>query len=122
MLPDMSTRFGATAYLPTTKGCCRTRRKTETSCWLLCIRIRAGPSAEAPQHPGFVQGDVVGLVALDFILRLIRRSAVNVAFIIDGSFMHFDDFSAHTPGFRIPAHVIANLERHGHGSVLVRSL
>jgi hypothetical protein len=30
--------------------------------------------------------------------------------------MHFDDFSAYTAGFRIPAHVIANLERLGHGS------
>jgi len=65
---------------------------------LLCFRIRAGPSAEAPQHPGLVQGDVIGLVALDFILRIIRRSTVNVAFIIDGSFMHFDDFfRAHVP-------------------------
>jgi hypothetical protein len=31
MLPDMSTRFGATAYLPTTKARCRTQRKTEFS-------------------------------------------------------------------------------------------
>ena len=57
-----------------------------------------------------MQGDVIGLVALDFILRIIRRSTVNVAFIIDGSFMHFDDFSAHTSGFRIPAHVIADFK------------
>src|SRR5260370_14350557 len=64
---------------------------------------------------------MIGLVALDFILRIIRRSTVNVAFIMDSSFMHFDDFSAHTSSFRIPAHVIANLERLGHCSVLVRS-
>jgi hypothetical protein len=49
------------------------------------------PSAKPPQHPGLVQGDVVGRAALDFILRLIRRSMV--ALIIDGSFMHFDDSS-----------------------------
>jgi hypothetical protein len=36
--------------------------------------------------------------------------------------MHFDDFSAHPPGFRIPAHVIANLERLDHGSVLAASV
>jgi hypothetical protein len=53
--------------------------------------------------PGLVQGDAIGLVALDFILRISRRSTVNVAFIIDGSFMHFDDFSAHTSSFRITA-------------------
>jgi hypothetical protein len=34
--------------------------------------------------------------------------------------MHFDDFPAHSPSFRIPAHVIANLELPGHGSILVR--
>src|SRR5260221_11742591 len=73
------------------------------------------------RSPGLVQGDVIGLVALDFILRIIRRSTVNIAFIFDGSLMHFDDFSAHTSSFRIPAHVIANLERLGHCSVLVRS-
>jgi hypothetical protein len=72
--------------------------------------------------PRLVQSDTIGLVALDFILRIIRRSTADVAFIIDGSFVHFDDFSAHTSGFRIPAHVIGILERLGHGSVLVRSL
>jgi hypothetical protein len=66
-----------------------------------------------------VQGNVIGLVALDFKLRILRRSTVDVALIIDGSLVHFNDFSAHTSGFRIPAHVIANLERFGHGPVLV---
>src|SRR5256885_13470349 len=91
----------------------------ETSCRLLRFRIRAGPSAEAPQHPGLVQGDVIGLVALDFILWILRCSTVDVAFIIDGSLVHFNDFSTHTSGFRIPAHMIANLERFGHSPVLV---
>jgi hypothetical protein len=67
-----------------------------------------------------VQGDVIGLVALDFILWLVRSGTVNVTFVIDGPSMHFDDFSGHPPGFRIPAHVIANLERLDHNSVLVR--
>ena len=39
---------------------------------------------------------------------------VDVAFVIDVPFMDFDDFSAHASGFRIPAHVIANLERLDH--------
>lgn len=73
------------------------------------------------QHRGLVQGDVIGLVALDFILRLVGCSMVDVAFVIDVPFMDFDDFSAHAPGFRIPAHVIANLERLDQRSVLVRS-
>jgi hypothetical protein len=61
-----------------------------------------------------MQGYVIGLVALDFILRFVRRSMMYVAFIIDVSSMHFNYFSAYTPGFRIPAHVIANLERLAH--------
>src|SRR5260370_16089682 len=64
---------------------------------------------------------MIGLVALDSILRIRRRSTLNVAFIIASSFMHFDDFSANTSSFRIPAHVIANLERLGQCSVLVGS-
>src|SRR4249920_3155500 len=86
-----------------------------TPCLSLCFRIRAGHSAETSQHRGLVEGDVIGLVALDFILRLVWGGTVNVTFVIDGSSMHFDDFSAHPPGFRIPAHVIANLERLDHG-------
>lgn len=69
----------------------------EASSWPLCFRIRVGPSAEAPQHPSLVQRYVVGLVALDLVLRLIRRSAMNVAFIIDGPLMHFDDFPRTRP-------------------------
>jgi hypothetical protein len=54
-------------------------------------------SAETSQHCGLVQGDVIGLVALDFILRLVRGSMANVTFVIDVPFMHFDDFSTHPP-------------------------
>jgi hypothetical protein len=78
-------------------------------------------SAEASQHGSLVQGDVIGLVALDFVLRLVRAGTVNVAFVINVSSMDFDDFSAHPPGFRIPAHVIADFECLDHGAVLVRS-
>jgi hypothetical protein len=90
--------------------------KKGTPCLPLCFRIRARQSAEASQHRDLVQGDVIGLVALDFILRLVRCSMVDVAFVIDVPSMDFDDFSAHPPGFRIPAHVIANLERLDHSS------
>ena len=77
-------------------------------------------SAETSQHGGLVQGDVIGLVALDFVLRLVRGGTVNVALVIDILSMDFDDFSAHPPGFRIPAHVIADFECLDHCAVLVR--
>src|SRR5450759_4583118 len=83
-------------------------------CLPLCFRIRARQSAEASQHRRFVQGDVIGLVALDFILRLVRGGMVYVTFVVDVTSVHFDDFPAHPSGFRIPTHVIAYLERLDH--------
>ena len=76
--------------------------KNGNACLPLCFRIRARQSAEASQHRGLVQGDMIGLVALDFILRLVRWSMVDVAFVIDVPSMDFDDFSAHPcrPPFR----------------------
>jgi hypothetical protein len=41
---------------------------------------------------------MIGLIALDFILRVVRCSTVNVAFVIHVLYMDFDDFSAHPPG------------------------
>jgi hypothetical protein len=64
---------------------------------------------------------MIGFVAFDFILRVVKCNMVNVAFVINLPSMDFDDFSAHPPSFRIPAHVIANLECLAQGSVLVRS-
>jgi hypothetical protein len=66
------------------------------------------------QHRRFVQGDVIGLVALDFILRLVRGGMVYVTFVVDVTSVHFDDFPAHPSGFRISTHVIAYLERLDH--------
>jgi hypothetical protein len=59
------------------------------------FHIRAQQSGEASQHRRLVQGDVIGLIALDFILRLVGAGTVNVAFVIDVQSMHFDDFPAH---------------------------
>ena len=78
-------------------------------------------SVDTFQHRGLVQGDVIGLVALDFILRLVPGGMVDVAFVIDVPSMDFDDFSAYPPSFRIPAYVIANLERLDHITLPVRS-
>jgi hypothetical protein len=46
-----------------------------------------------------MQGNVIGLIALDFILRLLWASVVNVTFVVDVASMYFHDFSTHAPGF-----------------------
>ena len=61
-----------------------------------------------------MEGDVVGLVTLDFVLRYAPARMVNVAFVIDVSSVDFDYFSVHPARFRIPAYVIADFERSSH--------
>ena len=68
----------------------------------LCLRTRAQQSTKTSQHRGLVEGDVLGLVALDFVLRFAPARMVNVAFVVDVSSVDFDDFTAHPAGFRIP--------------------
>lgn len=58
----------------------------------------------------FVSRDVVRLVAFDFILRIVRRGVMRVAFVekilgVDG-----DDLSRHPTGLGIPAYVIPDFE------------
>jgi hypothetical protein len=64
--------------------------------------------------------DVVGLVALDFILRFILAGAVHMSFVINILDVDLDYLAAHISGFRIPGHVIANCELLSHEVVSVR--
>src|ERR1043166_3713143 len=64
-------------------------------------------AAKTSQYPAFVQGDIVGLVALDLVLRLILAGVVDVAFVIHVLGVHPDDAAADAPGLGIPADVIA---------------
>jgi len=54
------------------------REERECHVYHCAFEFAPGISAEAPQYCGFVQGNVIGLVALDFILRLGCGCAVNV--------------------------------------------
>ena len=72
-------------------------RKTH-SCHHFIIKL-SPELVEGFQHRGFVQGNVIRLVAFDFVQRLIRAGVVNVAFVVNVASMHFHDFSAHAPGF-----------------------
>ena len=81
-------------------------------------------SAQVPEHGTLVQRDVIGFVALDFVLRLVRRGTVDVALVIDRPCVNLDNCPAHPPGFRIPADMVADLEffRHPHLAAALYSL
>jgi hypothetical protein len=73
------------------------------------------------QRRAFVHGDVIGLIALDFVLRIIRAGVVRVALVIDVLGMHLDDPAADAPGLRVPGHVVADFELSWHdGSPRIR--
>src|SRR5437667_11928698 len=62
------------------------------------------------QRRALVQGDVLGLVALDFILWLSLTRVVGVPFVINVFRVHLDDCPADVPSLRVPGYVIAHLE------------
>ena len=69
-----------------------------------------------------MQRDMIGLVALDCVLRLFRARMVHVAFAGHILPMHPHDASADATSLGIPAHVIADLESLGHGDADSASL
>ena len=60
-----------------------------------------------------MQGDMVGLVALDLILRRILARVVDISFVVHVFRVHFDDAAGDPPGFRAPAYVVMQLESFG---------
>jgi hypothetical protein len=58
--------------------------------------------------------DVIGLAALDLILRLILARVMSVSLVISVLCMNFDNGATDVAGFRMPGHVIADLESFGH--------
>src|SRR5438552_1956021 len=63
-----------------------------------------------PQGGPLVQGDMVGLVAFDFVLGLVLAGVVDVSFVVHVLCVHLDDFPADPPGLRIPAYTVTHLE------------
>jgi hypothetical protein len=57
-----------------------------------------------------MHGDMVGFIAFDFIVRLIRAGMMRVSFVICVLCMDFDNPAADVSGFRIPGDVIADFE------------
>lgn len=76
--------------------------------------MKAKPCAasrwDATQRAALVHGDMVGLVALDLVLGVVFAAMADMALVGYIAGMHFHDVSADMAGFRIPAHVVADLE------------
>jgi len=69
------------------------------------------------QRRTFVHRDVLGLVALDFILWIIRARVMRVSLVIGILGMNPDDLAADMTRLRVPGHVIANFEFSSHDGV-----
>src|SRR5262249_31227717 len=63
-----------------------------------------------PQRFALVQSDVIGLVALDLVLRIVRARMMDVALVAHVGRVDPYDTAADPASFGIPAYVIADLE------------
>jgi hypothetical protein len=63
-----------------------------------------------PQGSTLVQSDMVGFVAFNLVLRIVRTRVMEIAFVIHIPFMHTHDAPADPACFRIPTHLIADFE------------
>jgi hypothetical protein len=70
--------------------------------------------AQAPQGSAFMQGDVTGFIAFDFVLRLIFAGVMDVTLVIHVFSVNAHDLTANPAGFRIPTHAIADFEPLAH--------
>src|SRR6266446_1714919 len=71
-------------------------------------------ATQEPQRCSLVQGDVVGLVAFDFVLGFVLARVVDVSFVIHVLRMHLGDSPADPPGLRVPADTVMQLESFCH--------
>src|SRR4249920_60544 len=53
---------------------------------------------------------MVSLLALDLILRRILARVMDISFVVHVFRVHLDDAAGDPPGFRVPAHVVMELE------------
>ena len=61
-----------------------------------------------------MHGDMLGFIAFDFILRLVRTGVMRVPLVIHVSRMDPDDPAADMPGLGIPRDVITGFEAFSH--------
>jgi len=71
---------------------------------------RGASIAKLGERGPLVEGDMIGLAALDLVLWIIGARMVGIAFDVELASMHADDRAADTSGLGIPAHAIMDLE------------
>jgi hypothetical protein len=62
------------------------------------------------KRAAFVGRDMIGLVALDFVLRIVFRSVMHMTLVVEIRGVDGDDGPRHPACFRIPAYMIADLK------------
>src|SRR5262245_18518011 len=109
----------------TSRMCCDSSRSTNSFTGRVeCPMVKNGSAiipcdrsaVHQPERSPLVQGDVVGLVALDLVLRVVLARMVDVSLPIHVFRMHLDDPAADASGLRVPAHMIADIELFRHAS------
>ena len=66
--------------------------------------------AKLGQRGTLVEGDMIRLAALDFVLWIVRACMVGIAIDLELAGMHAGDRAADAPRFGIPAHAIMDIE------------
>lgn len=66
--------------------------------------------AKSGERRTFVEGNMLGLAALDLVLRRFAAGMVRIAFDLEIARVHANDGAADPPGLRIPTHMIADFE------------
>jgi len=79
-----------------------------------CAICHFGLPAYAPQRTRLVQSHMIGLVALNFVLRVLLARVVDISFVIHVLRVHLDDSAADSSGLRIPTHPATRFESFCH--------
>jgi hypothetical protein len=58
--------------------------------------------------------DMIGFVAFDFVLGIVFRRMMRMAFVVEVSGVDRNDGPRHTTGLGIPAYMVADLESPSH--------
>jgi hypothetical protein len=66
-----------------------------------------------------VQGDVIGLIALNFVLGVVLAGVMSITFVIQIFGVHFHNLAADPASLRVPDYAIADLESLFHCSLAV---
>jgi hypothetical protein len=89
---------------------------------IVAICGRCGRSSvKTPQCSSLVQGDVIGLITPDLVLRIILARMMDVAFVVHIRGVHLADPTPDATSLGAPAHVIADFERLCHRAAFLCS-